>query len=80
MQNERAVRHETLDVRAMEPPEPLARVMDAIDGFRPGDTLTVIIDCEPIPLFRILLRNGYAYSSAPGRSSRFEITIQLADR
>lgn len=73
-------RHETLDVRGMEPPQPLELVLSAIDGFKPGDTLKVVIDCEPIPLFRILERNGFAYRVEPGTVSLREITIWLADR
>jgi len=68
-------RHLTLDVRGMEPPEPLERVLEAIDGFRAGDTLRLVIDCEPRPLFRILAGNGYAWRSEPGSASLYEITI-----
>jgi len=70
-----AARHLTLDVRGMEPPEPLERVLEAIDGFRVGDTLKLVIDCEPRPLFRILAGNGYAWRSEPGAASLYEITI-----
>jgi uncharacterized protein (DUF2249 family) len=80
MQNDLIARHETLDVRGMEPPEPLERVLTTIDGFKPGDTLKLVIDCEPLPLFRILERNGFAYRVEPGTVSVREITIWLADR
>jgi uncharacterized protein (DUF2249 family) len=65
----------TLDVRGMEPPEPLERVLEAIDGFVTGDRLKLVIDCHPLPLFRILERNGYAYRTEPGTASVHEITI-----
>ena len=65
----------TLDVRGMEAPEPLERVLETIDDFGPGDKLRLIIDCRPGPLFRILERNGYACREAPGRDSNYEITI-----
>ena len=65
----------TLDVRGMEPPQPLERVLATIDDFAPGDRLKLIIDCHPVPLFRILERNGYAYRSEPGTQSLHEITI-----
>lgn len=80
MQTERMPRHETLDVRGMEPPEPLERILSMIGDFKPGDELTVVIDCEPIPLFRILKLNGFDYRSEPGTASRYEIKIRLADR
>jgi uncharacterized protein (DUF2249 family) len=65
----------TLDVRGMEAPEPLERVLETIDGFDAEDRLRLIIDCRPMPLFRILERNGYGYREAPGVDSNFEITI-----
>ena len=56
----------TLDVRGMEAPEPLERVLETIDDFAGDDRLRLIIDCRPMPLFRILERNGYGYREAPG--------------
>jgi uncharacterized protein (DUF2249 family) len=64
-----------LDVRGMQPPEPIERVLDAIDGFVPGDRLKLIIDCHPVPLFRILDQNGFAHLEAPGADSVYEIAI-----
>lgn len=68
----------TLDVRGMEAPEPLERVLETIDDFVPGDRLRLVIDCRPAPLFRILERNGYAYQIATGTHSNYEITISRA--
>lgn len=65
----------TLDVRGMEPPEPLERVLETIDDFVAGDELRLVIDCRPVPLFRILERNGYAYREAPGTDSNYVISI-----
>ena len=50
----------------MEPPEPLERVLETIGDFAPGDRLKLIIDCEPVPLYRILDRNGYAHRHRAG--------------
>jgi uncharacterized protein (DUF2249 family) len=80
MQNAPIARHETLDVRGMEPPEPLERVLNMIGDFKPGDTLKLVIDCHPLPLFRILDANGYKYRVEPGTVSQHEITIWVADR
>jgi TusA-related sulfurtransferase len=65
----------TLDVRGMEAPEPLEKVLETIDDFAPGDTLRLVIDCRPMPLYRILERNGYACREAPGTDSNYVITI-----
>lgn len=67
----------TLDVRGMEPPEPLELVLETIDDFAPGDRLKLVINCEPLPLFRILDRNGFAHHSVPGTESLYEITIWI---
>lgn len=72
-------RHEVLDVRGMQPPEPLERVLTVVGDFRPGDTLRLVIDCEPRPLFRILQQNGYAWRSEPGSASLYEITIWMRE-
>jgi uncharacterized protein (DUF2249 family) len=69
----------TLDVRGMQPPQPLERVLETIDDFSPGDRLCLVIDCYPQPLFRILERNGFAYREAPGVESLYEITIWRKD-
>ena len=65
----------TLDVRGMEPPTPLERVLQMIDGFVVGDRLRLLIDCRAQPLYRILDRNGFGYREEPGTTSIFEVTI-----
>lgn len=64
-----------LDVRGLEPPEPFERVMDALDRLDSGGRLKVVIDRRPVPLFRVLERNGFAYHEATGKDSLLEITI-----
>lgn len=68
-----------LDVRSLEPPEPFERVMEVLDRLGAGDRLKVIIDRRPVPLFRVLERNGFAYREAPGKDSLLEITIWRKD-
>jgi hypothetical protein len=50
-----------LDVRGLQAPEPLERVLETLDRIGPGDQLLLKINCHPVPLFRILERNGYVY-------------------
>lgn len=69
-------REVVLDVRGMEPPEPMVRVLEIIDGFGESDRLKLVIDCTPTPLLRILDRNGFDYDMVPGRESVHEITIR----
>jgi uncharacterized protein (DUF2249 family) len=64
-----------IDVRGLEPPEPLERILALLDSLGEGDSLRVKIDCRPIPLYRLLQRNGYPYKEHPGSDSLYEITI-----
>jgi TusA-related sulfurtransferase len=64
-----------LDVRGMEPPQPLEHILEAIGSFAVGDKLKVLIDCEAQPLYRILERNNYGHLTEPGTDSVYEITI-----
>jgi len=65
-----------LDVRGLTAPEPLIRVLEALDLLAAEDSLRVVIDCRPVPLFRTLERNGYRWHEEPGRESLLEITIR----
>lgn len=69
---------EVLNVCGLEPPEPMERVLDALDHLAPGKTLRMLIDREPRPLYRILQRNGYRYEAVLRDDGRYEIAIQLA--
>jgi uncharacterized protein (DUF2249 family) len=64
-----------LDVRGLEPPEPLERILTLLDALGVDDCLRVKIDRRPVPLFRILERNGYGHHEEPGIESLYEITI-----
>ena len=68
-------RHVTLDVREMPQPEAIARVVETICDFGEGDTLRLVIDWVPLPLYDILERNGYAHHEELGTESNYEITI-----
>lgn len=68
-------RHVTLDIRGLEPPEPLERVLATIADFRAGDTLKLLTDYEPYPLYRILERDGFAHRMEPGADATCEVTI-----
>lgn len=68
-------RHLTLDIRGMEPPEPLERVLGTIADFQAGDTLKILSDFEPTPLYRILERDGFHHRVEHGGAAPCEITI-----
>jgi uncharacterized protein (DUF2249 family) len=68
-----------LDCREMLPPEPLERVMAALDEIRDGDELVLLINMQPVPLFNILRRYGYIWEECdgPGGSLKYRITRSL---
>ena len=68
-------REVVVDVRGMEPPQPLELILETIGTFAVGDKLKVLIDCEAKPLYKILDRNNYGYHVEPGADSIYEITI-----
>ncbi len=64
-----------LDVRGLEPPEPMERVLGALDMLKPGEQLLMIIDRQPRPLYRVLNNNAYAYRETLRPEGIFEILI-----
>lgn len=67
-----------LDVRGLEPPEPMEKVLDALDTLPPDDHLCMLIDREPRPLYRILANNGYGYSTTALPGFLYEVRIWRA--
>jgi uncharacterized protein (DUF2249 family) len=64
-----------LDVCGLEPPEPLQRTLEALTLLKPGQRLHLLIDREPRPLYGILERNGYGYTTQLMPDYIYEITI-----
>lgn len=64
-----------LDVRGLEPPEPMERVLAALDTLPDGTQLRMLIEREPRPLYRILTRNGYTYYTALLPDFLYEVRI-----
>jgi uncharacterized protein (DUF2249 family) len=67
-----------LDVRALEPPEPLERVLDALADLPAGDRLRVRVRREPFPLYDLLRRMGYAWNGTPAAGG-YEVLIWPRD-
>ncbi|MGH7089439.1 MAG: DUF2249 domain-containing protein [Stellaceae bacterium] len=53
----------TLDTRGLEPPEPMVRVLAAVESLAPGATLEVFTEREPVFLYRELSTRGIAVHS-----------------
>lgn len=69
-----------VDGRWLEPPEPMERVLMALEMLRPGQTLRFLIHREPVPLYPVLEDKGYSYDVHPIADGCFEVLIKpLAD-
>lgn len=58
MNTEQAI---VLDVSVLQPPEPMDKVLAAMDTLAEGQYIEMIHRMEPHPLYNILLDNGYRY-------------------
>lgn len=65
-----------IDVSGLLPPEPLEQVLEALAALPKGHLLRVLIDREPLPLYRILERHGYRHRIAVRADGRFDLTIE----
>ncbi len=53
----------SLDVRGLEPPEPLIRILNALESLPAGATLRARTDREPCHLFGEAVQRGFRYTS-----------------
>jgi TusA-related sulfurtransferase len=64
-----------VDARGLEPPEPFEKVMEAVCEMQPGDTVLMLLEREPFPLYRVLDRNGYSHRTLCRADGVYEIRI-----
>ncbi len=67
-----------IDGRDMEPPEPLERAMAALATLAPGEELVMLLRCEALPLYSMLERNGFSYTSKFQPDGTNEVRIRKA--
>ncbi len=65
-----------LDMRGLEPPEPMERILTALSTLRGSQRLVILIPRQPLPLYRILERNGYSHSTRLRDDGLFEVIVQ----
>lgn len=68
-----------IDVSALEPPEPLEQILDALADLPSGDWLRVRHRRDPVPLYRMLRDMGYRWRTEFLAPERFEILIWPSD-
>lgn len=64
-----------VDARELEPPEPMHRVLDALEGLPPGDAVVVLLPREPFPLYRLLEAKGFARQTTLRADGTYVIRI-----
>lgn len=70
-----AERVDTLDLRGMQPPEPIVRILAALER-APDAPLRAILPHEPLPLYGLLRERGFACSGTARADGGFEVLIQ----
>lgn len=70
----------TIDARLMQPPEPMERVLEALDLLEPGNEIHLLIYREPVPLYNVLKRNGYTHVTRRDPNNTFVVRIMHAPR
>ena len=72
-----AARVHELDVRDLEPPEPMQHALAALDLPKPGEQLRMLHHREPFPLYTMLRERGYTYRTTQLAEDNYEVLIWL---
>lgn len=64
-----------LDLRGLQPPEPIVRIFEALDR-APGEPVRAILPHEPVPLYALLRERGYSYSGMQRPDGGYELLIE----
>ncbi len=69
-----------LDNRDLEPPEPMVRILAAIEQLAPGQTLSALLSREPVFLFRELAKRGHQWRGgfAP-EGDTYQLTVRVGE-
>jgi len=64
-----------IDGHGLEPPEPMLRVLAALDAARPGQTLRLLLPREPFPLYPLLTQRGWRHETVAQADGNYVIRI-----
>lgn len=65
-----------VDARWLEPPEPMERVLAALDTLRPAEGIRFLIHREPLPLYSLLKQMGFSHHARLIEDGCYEISIE----
>jgi uncharacterized protein (DUF2249 family) len=70
-----------IDARGLPPPQPFELVMEALCDLAPDEEIVLVLDREPTPLYPVLARNGYAWTTSHhDGGGRVEVRIRERGR
>jgi uncharacterized protein (DUF2249 family) len=75
-----AARPATIDVRGLEPPQPLVRVLERLDALGADERLEVVIDRRPLLLYPQLEARGFTHTTDESEPGLFRIVIARAGK
>lgn len=64
-----------VDARGLPHPEPMEKILAALEGLSPGQKILFRIHREPYPLYRILEQNNYEWKLSKTDDGCFDILI-----
>lgn len=67
-----------LDVRGLEPPEPMIRVLERLDTLGPGEELVVVHDRRPMFLYPQIEDRGFAHETTEVAPGEVRIRVRRA--
>jgi len=70
-----AIQQVVVDARGLDHPEPMEKILAALENLAPGQQVLFKIHREPYPLYRILEQNHYEWKLTKQDDGSFEILI-----
>jgi len=64
-----------LDLRGLQPPEPIVRIFEALER-APHEPLRAILPHEPVPLYALLRERGYSCRGEQRSDGGYEVLIE----
>jgi len=68
----------TLDLRHLAPPEPMERILAAVESLAPGESIEALTPLYPTPLLAILHADGFRTDVEP-HDGGFHVQITCGD-
>ena len=67
-----------LDNRDLDPPEPMVRILAALEGLAPGQTVCALLSREPVFLFRELTKRGHQWRGGfTSQKDAYQLTVRV---